>query len=72
MEISLTDEFVKGFLDKIHFIRHSTPKSWSRKASRCGVFVSIEVTGCSCGFADSQKVIFLTVGPHDWIYKIAF
>ncbi len=23
-------------------------------------------------FADSQKVIFLTVGPHDWIYKIAF
>ncbi len=23
-------------------------------------------------FAESQKVIFLTVGPHDWIYKIAF
>ncbi len=23
-------------------------------------------------FADRQKVIFLTVGPHDWIYKIAF
>jgi proteic killer suppression protein len=23
-------------------------------------------------FAERQKVIFLTVGPHDWIYKIAF
>jgi len=23
-------------------------------------------------FAESQKVIFLTVGSHDWIYKIAF
>ena len=23
-------------------------------------------------FADRQRVIFLTVGPHDWIYKIAF
>ena len=23
-------------------------------------------------FADSQQVVFLTVGPHDWIYKIAF
>lgn len=23
-------------------------------------------------FTDHQKVIFLTVGPHDWIYKIAF
>ena len=23
-------------------------------------------------FADRQKVIFLSVGPHDWIYKIAF
>jgi mRNA-degrading endonuclease RelE of RelBE toxin-antitoxin system len=23
-------------------------------------------------FAERQKIIFLTVGPHDWIYKIAF
>ena len=23
-------------------------------------------------FAESEKVIFLTVGPHDWIYKIPF
>ena len=23
-------------------------------------------------FAESQNAIFLTVGPHDWIYKIAF
>jgi len=23
-------------------------------------------------FLSQQKVIFLTVGPHDWIYKIGF
>ena len=23
-------------------------------------------------FLDGQKVVFLTVGPHDWIYKIGF
>ena len=23
-------------------------------------------------FLDGNKVIFLTVGPHDWIYKIKF
>ena len=23
-------------------------------------------------FAENNTVIFLTIGPHDWIYKIAF
>ena len=23
-------------------------------------------------FMDSDKVVFLTIGPHDWIYKISF
>ncbi|HBB98123.1 MAG TPA: type II toxin-antitoxin system mRNA interferase toxin, RelE/StbE family [Blastocatellia bacterium] len=23
-------------------------------------------------FMESDKVVFLTIGPHDWIYKISF